>query len=115
MNISATISNIFVKLFGKRQTKQQKATQYIQKYLAATESFRSKAVRVLTDTDFHAIRQEVQAASARISPSGSNGRMPEFVAALDDIFSKWKIESETYWCDVWLRNGKKPLGHYNMP
>lgn len=82
-------------------------------YLSQLEMARSSATRSLTDTQFNSLREKVDEYARSITPSGHNGRMNVFIAALSSLFVANKVNPEAYWTEVWLRNGRKGLCGYH--
>ncbi len=49
-----------------------------------------------------------------LTPSGSNGKMPAFLAGIDSYFKVHNINPQIYWTESWDRAGGKDMESYNI-
>jgi len=62
----------------------------------------------LPENVFAEVWRRINEAAVGISPSGSNGRMTQFLAVVGAIFTDMKVNQEVYWDMVRVKSGLRP-------
>jgi hypothetical protein len=60
----------------------------------------------LLETTFRTISVRIDQLCRRINPSGSNGRLPELLEAMQKVFSDLGVNESAYWEDVRVRKAR---------
>lgn len=97
----------------KKNDKLQKRFAAVQKELAQIEvSYYDMKERLSNDL-FIRVKEAINKVAKSLHPSSSNGTMNQFVNECEQVFASFNIKGQLYWCEVWLRNGRKNLANYN--
>jgi hypothetical protein len=100
--------------FLKRKTsKTPKQDFTAHKFLVQTEINRLGSLPYMADNLFDKINEGIDRIVKSLSPSGSNGRVPEMAVAINSFLSHEKVDAEAYWTEVWIRGGRRSMDNYN--